>query len=187
MVTEAEGTLLALRRSTEDELGRDLREVGHRLELVLLRRLLRHVEAVDVDGRRRLADRRCRCPRASPGPPRRSRPSPGRRAAEEREQRALELAVEVDVAVLERRVDDLGGADVVLVRDVVALGLERLAVRLRDLRAGEVLRADDERLASGADATPPAVTAPPRGEQDGREQCPRAARIEPGSCRIVLR
>src|SRR5207249_9386716 len=81
----------------------------------------------------------------------------------------------VEVAALERLVDDLGGAEVVLEGDVVALVLERLPVGLRNgLGAGEVLRPHRERLRLGRRHAAGSETHR-EGEQADREQCPRAA------------
>ena len=169
------GRVLALGRTAEDQLRRDLREVGHLRELVLLGGGLGDVEAVDVDGRRRPArddvgalelglQRLVGLGRV-----------PRRRAAQVGEERALVVGVTVEVAVLERLVDDLRRAQVVLERDVVALVLERLTVGLRDgLGPREVLRAHGERLGLGRrDAA--GGKAHHEGEHAGREQRPRTA------------
>src|SRR5438093_13765193 len=64
------------------------------------------------------------------------------------------LGVEVDLPARRRRLDQLGRADVLFVRDLEAVRLERLLVELsEDVLLGEVLRADDDgrpRLRQGA-------------------------------------
>ena len=148
-VAEAQRTLEAFRRTTEHELVGHLDEIGQVLELVLLRRGLRDVEAVDVDRRCRLARDDARALERVLQRGIRLRRVTRRLTTEIGEHRALVLAVRVDVAVLQRLEDDLGRPDVVLGLHVDTVGGECLPVRLRQrLSAREVLRADDERFAT---------------------------------------
>jgi hypothetical protein len=60
------------------------------------------------------------------------------------------LRVHVDLAARQCRVDDLGGADVLLVRDLESLCFECLLVELaEDVLLAEVLRAEDDGWPSG--------------------------------------
>ena len=146
---EARVARLALREAAELEAA-DLLQVADRLQAVLLRRRVRDGDHVGVVERRRLEDgvalrrlellRELRTSR---------RPSSATSLVEDvLHDHARVLGVEVDLAARERRLDQLGRADVLLVGDVEALRLERLLVELaEDELLGEVLRADDDRRA----------------------------------------
>jgi hypothetical protein len=70
-----------------------------------------------------------------------------------RHEHARVLGIEVDLAALEGRVDQLGAADVLLEHHLVALRLEGLLVELAEhVLLGEVLRAERDRRLCRSDA-----------------------------------
>ncbi len=136
--------LLTLGRPTERQVTRHLGEIRQRGDVELLGALLGHVEAVDVLRRCRFGDHDSVGLRGVDQRRLRLLDVTRRSSVERRGQDgALELGIEIDLPRRQRRVDDLGSAEVLAVADVVAVGLESLPVDLaEDLRPGEVLGAD---------------------------------------------
>src|SRR4029077_7919013 len=166
----------ALRRSAEDQLAPDRREVGQLRELVLVRGGLRDHEAVLVDGRRVVEDRqalgvelllergrgRLRVGRA------------GRVLVHEREERGQVVGLEVDLAAGEGREDDLPGPEVELPGDRVPVRLQHLGVQLtEDELLAEVRGADrDVRFRSTAAAAAAGARDQSSNEEhDGELRC----------------
>ena len=148
---EARDALVALGVAAVRQV-RHLLQVGDRLQAVLLRRLRQDREGVRVEERRLpehgvaalLLERLRRHVR------RRGRLQRRLHVGDVEGEDAGVLRIEVDLPARQRRVDQLGAADVLLVGDLEALRLERLLVELaEDERLGEVLRADGDRRRRG--------------------------------------
>ena len=172
-----------LRRRAQDHLRAELLEVGDRRQVVGLGVGGQHRQRVGVIERRRVQQREPvrggvgGCLLVGGRGAGRVLGDPGDR----RQQRARVLGVEVDLAGDERLPGDLGGADVVLQRDLVALRRERLRVkRAEDVLLGKVLVPDHDRGLAAAGQAGGA-----RLDPDGRQRArppgrpAKAVRIKP--------
>src|SRR5207302_2333252 len=123
----------------------ELPHVVERLQLVLHGIALPHGDGVDVIERRRVGEREAvlREPTLRQRPPRVSGLWKRLDVVRGLDDLAHVLGIRVDLAAAQRRLDDLGTADVLVVIDLDALVLERLLVELAEHELlGEVLRAE---------------------------------------------